>query len=235
MDCFTTKRISRLTSTTWISTATTHFILEYPAQPELRHRVRQELLKSEQWHALAQSVFYGKLGRADWRDFHRQMSTASCLLILLAAVVYWQIREIERVLGEFDPENNGPVDLLAHIRPISRDNVVLYGGSLYTASPATTSTIASVTHDRSSGLMTKGGITQPRFLNGLTQTPRLTNSCSMACMSTGSLSSTTPVAPNTRTSATCSKSRQDPYTLGCDKHRRTLRDPIEGYLERWLC
>ena len=35
----------------------THFILEYLAQPELRRRVRQGLLKSEQLHALARSVF----------------------------------------------------------------------------------------------------------------------------------------------------------------------------------
>ena len=105
----------------------THFILEYLAQPELRRRVRQGLLKSEQLHALARSVFYGKLGRADWRDFRRQMSTASCLLTILAAVVYWQIREIERVLGDIDPEDDVPVDLLSHISPISWDNVVLYG------------------------------------------------------------------------------------------------------------
>ena len=77
--------------------------------------------------ALARSVFYGKLGRADWRDFRRQMSTASCLLTILAAVVYWQIREIERVLSDIDPEDDVPVDLLAHISPISWDNVVLYG------------------------------------------------------------------------------------------------------------
>ena len=55
------------------------------------------------------------------------MSTASCLLTILAAVVYWQIREIERVLGDIDPEDGVPVDLLAHISPISWDNVVLYG------------------------------------------------------------------------------------------------------------
>ena len=85
------------------------------------------LLKSEQLHAPARSVFYGKLGRADWRDFRRQMSTASCLLTILAAVVYWRIREIERVLGDIDPEDDVPVDLLAHISPISWDNVVLYG------------------------------------------------------------------------------------------------------------
>ena len=50
----------------------------------------------------------------------------ACLLSL-AAVVYWQIREIERVLGDIEPEDDVPVDLLAHISSISRDNVVLYG------------------------------------------------------------------------------------------------------------
>ena len=49
------------------------------------------------------------------------------LLAILAAVVYWQIREIERVLGEIDPEDDVSADLLTHISPISWDNVVLYG------------------------------------------------------------------------------------------------------------
>ena len=105
----------------------TLFILEYLEQQDLRRRVRRGLLKSEELHALARNVFYGKLGKADWRDFRRQMSTASCLLIILAAIVYWQIREIERVLGDIDPGEDVPVDLLDHISPISWENVVLYG------------------------------------------------------------------------------------------------------------
>ena len=41
---------------------------------------------------------------ADWadldqRDFERQTGAASCLLLILAAIIYWQIREIDRVLG----------------------------------------------------------------------------------------------------------------------------------------
>ncbi len=55
----------------------TEFVLDYLTRPALRRQVRQGLLKSEELHALARSVFYGKLGRADWRDFRRQMSTAS--------------------------------------------------------------------------------------------------------------------------------------------------------------
>ncbi len=105
----------------------TVFVREYLEQPDLRRRVRRDLLKSEELHALARSVFYGKLGKADWRDFRRQMSTASCLLLIMAAIVYWQIREIERILSEIGPDDDVPVDLLNHISPISWENVVLYG------------------------------------------------------------------------------------------------------------
>ena len=105
----------------------TEFILEYLARPTLRRRVRQGLLKSEELHALARSVFYGKLGRADWRDFRRQTSTASCLTLILACIVYWQIKELERVLASSGDETDLDFDLLVHVSPVGWDNVTLYG------------------------------------------------------------------------------------------------------------
>ena len=60
-------------------------------------RIRRGLLKGEQLHALARCVHYGRL---DQRDFERQTGAASCLLLILAAIIYWQIREIDRVLSE---------------------------------------------------------------------------------------------------------------------------------------
>ena len=48
-------------------------------------------------HALARCVHYGRL---DQRDFERQTGAASCLLLILAAIIYWQIRKIDRVLSE---------------------------------------------------------------------------------------------------------------------------------------
>lgn len=107
----------------------TEFILEYLATPDLRRRVRQGLLKSEELHNMARSIFYGKLGRADWRDFRRQMSSASCLLLIMAAIIYWQIREIERVIEKADEEelDGLRLDLLSHVSPIGWDNVTLYG------------------------------------------------------------------------------------------------------------
>lgn len=106
----------------------TLFILDYLRDPHLRRRVRRGLLKGEQLHALARHVHYGKQGQADARDLQQQMSTASCLVLILAAIVYWQITEIDRVLRTWDPHEEGlDLALLAHISPIGWDNVLLYG------------------------------------------------------------------------------------------------------------
>ena len=106
----------------------TEFVLDYVGRPALRRRIRRGLLKSEELHALARAVFYGKRGRADARDFRRQASTASCLTLILASVVYWQIREIERVVADAGDDSNAPdFGLLAHVSPVQWDNVTLYG------------------------------------------------------------------------------------------------------------
>ena len=107
----------------------TEFILDYLSQPALRTRIRRGLLKGEQLHALARCVHYGRLGRLDQRDFERQTGAASCLLLILAAIIYWQIRGdrscFERGgLGWPDDLN---FELLSHISPIGWDNVLLYG------------------------------------------------------------------------------------------------------------
>ena len=56
------------------------------------------------------------------------MNSCSCLTLILACIIYWQAKEIDRVLNECDPEGNGiNVSLLEHISPIEWENVVLYG------------------------------------------------------------------------------------------------------------
>jgi len=106
----------------------TLFILEYLTAPALRRRVRRGLLKGEQLHALARHVHYGKQGQTDGRNLQQQMSRASCLVLILAAIIYWQILEIDGVLRHWDPAEVGvEPSLLAHISPIGWDNVVLYG------------------------------------------------------------------------------------------------------------
>ena len=48
--------------------------------------------------------------------------------LILACIVYWQAKEIGRVITECNPEEDGmDVSLLEHVSPIEWDNVVLYG------------------------------------------------------------------------------------------------------------
>jgi TnpA family transposase len=61
-------------------------------------RIRRGLLKVEQLNALARDIYYGRRGRINARELHEQMNSCSCLTLLLACVVYWQAKEISRVL-----------------------------------------------------------------------------------------------------------------------------------------
>jgi hypothetical protein len=59
---------------------------------------------------------------------HEQMNSCSCLTLILACIIYWQAREIDRVLNERDPQSYGiNVSLLEHVSPIEWENVVFYG------------------------------------------------------------------------------------------------------------
>ncbi len=56
-------------------------------------------------------------------------STASSLLVVLVAIIYWQMKEIERVISEASEEELMPLrlELLSHVSPIAWENVLLYG------------------------------------------------------------------------------------------------------------
>jgi hypothetical protein len=56
------------------------------------------------------------------------MIPRSCLTLILACIIYWQAREIERVINVCHPEAAGiDAALLEHVSPIEWDNVLLYG------------------------------------------------------------------------------------------------------------
>ena len=106
----------------------TEFLLSYLSEPQLRSRIRRGLLKVEQLHALARDVYYGRRGRINARELHGQMSSCSCLTLILACVIYWQAKEISRVVRWCKPEDDKiDIALLEHISPIEWDNVILYG------------------------------------------------------------------------------------------------------------
>ena len=64
------------------------------------------------------------------RELEEQMNTCSCHTLILACIIFWQVREIERAIEEL--QRNGGDDgldlsLLEHISPIGWENVLLYG------------------------------------------------------------------------------------------------------------
>ena len=106
----------------------TEFLLSYLSEPQLRSRIRRGLLKVEQLHALARDVYYGRRGRVNARELHEQMNSCSCLTLILACLIYWQVKEISRVVRWGKPEDDKiDVALLDHVSPIEWDNVILYG------------------------------------------------------------------------------------------------------------
>ena len=78
-------------------------------------------------HALARDLFYGNRGRINARDLWEQMNSCSCLTLIVACIIYWQAKDISRVIRTADPERHGiELSLLRHVSPIEWDNIVLY-------------------------------------------------------------------------------------------------------------
>jgi TnpA family transposase len=101
----------------------TENILEYMADPLIRQNRRRGLLKGEQIH-----VAYGKRGKISVRDLHEQKNTCSCLTLILACIIYWQAKEINRIINEYGNElDPACLEMLPHVSPIGWDNVILYG------------------------------------------------------------------------------------------------------------
>ena len=73
-------------------------------------------------------MYYGRRGRINARELHEQINSCSCLTLILACVIYWQAREISRVV-RWCKSQDGKIDvaLLDHVNPIEWNNVILYG------------------------------------------------------------------------------------------------------------
>ena len=106
-------------------------VLHYMSDRGFRRRIQRGLLKGEQLHTLARQLNYGKQGRLAKRNWFEQRNSCSCLTLILASIIYWQAKEIGRVLNEIDPNDpdakNLDVSLIEHVSPIAWDNVILYG------------------------------------------------------------------------------------------------------------
>jgi TnpA family transposase len=106
----------------------TEHILYWMADPRKRRRTRKGLLKVEQIHQLARDITYGNRGRIKGKTLEEITSSGNCTTLIMAAIIYWQAKEISNIVKEYNPEEDGiDISLLAHISPIEWSNVVLYG------------------------------------------------------------------------------------------------------------
>ncbi len=64
-------------------------------------------------------------------DLQAQRNTSSCLTLIMACIIYWQAKEISRVIQEYNLQDAKiDISLLKHISPIGWENVILYGESI---------------------------------------------------------------------------------------------------------
>lgn len=104
------------------------FRLLFISDPLARQHTRRGLHKSEELHALARQVAYGKQGKITGRDLQAQKNTSNSLTFIIACIIYWQAEKLNRDILECEPEEAGvDLDLLEHISPIGWESIVLYG------------------------------------------------------------------------------------------------------------
>jgi len=106
----------------------TEFILSYMSDKAFRKRTHRGVLKTEEFNGLARDLNYGKRGRILKGNLHEQRCSCSSLTLILACIIYWQAKEINRIAFEEDAEKDGiDLELLEHISPIAWENVIIYG------------------------------------------------------------------------------------------------------------
>ena len=105
----------------------TEYTLDFMSDPDMRRRNRRGLLKGEQIHALARDLKYGHRGRLNSRDWLQHKHSSSCLTLVIACIIYWQAKEIHRVIQTDPPPDHIDLALLSNISPVSWENIILYG------------------------------------------------------------------------------------------------------------
>lgn len=97
-------------------------------KPERRRHKQRGLLKGEEMHQLARQVSYGKSGEITSRDLIAQYNSCNCLTLIMSCIIYWQCKEMARVIKENQDEaKQYNLLLIEHISPATWGNLVLYG------------------------------------------------------------------------------------------------------------
>ncbi len=109
----------------------TLFLLNWMQDPTLRARVQAGLNKGEAKNALSRAVFFNRLGELRDRSFEGQSSRASGLNLLVAAIVLWNTRHLERAVEQVRREIDIPDDYLQYLSPLGWEHINLTGDYIW--------------------------------------------------------------------------------------------------------
>nr|AFU63349.1 Transposase [Sphingobium fuliginis ATCC 27551] len=99
------------------------FMLDWLRDLDLRRRTQAGLNKGEARNALARALFFNQLGELRDRRFENQTYRASGLNLLVAAIILWNTRYLERAVGALAI----PDDVARHIAPLGWEHISLTG------------------------------------------------------------------------------------------------------------
>ena len=99
------------------------FMLNWLRDLDLRRRAQGGLNKGEARNALARAIFFCRLGELRDRTFEKQAYRASGLNLVVAAVILWNTRYLERAAADLGV---GP-DTMRHVAPLGWEHLSLTG------------------------------------------------------------------------------------------------------------
>ncbi len=106
----------------------TEHILNHMSNEEYRRSKHRGLLKGEEIHQLARDINYANRGKITAREPKGQIISCDSLTLIMACVIYWQAKELDRLTKSVEFEAMGfDINLVKHISPVGWDNVILYG------------------------------------------------------------------------------------------------------------
>ena len=99
------------------------FMLNWLRDLDLRRRAQAGLNKGEARNALARAIFFCQLGELRDRTFENQAYRASGLNLIVAAVILWNTRYLERAAADLGVEP----EMMRHVAPLGWEHLSLTG------------------------------------------------------------------------------------------------------------
>jgi Tn3 transposase DDE domain len=108
--------------------------MDWLKSPELRRRAHAGLNKGEARNALARAIFFHSLGELRDRTFENQFFRASGLNLLVAAIILWNTRYLERALAALGAQPH----MIPHVTPLGWEHIGLTGDYVWGGDEAAT-------------------------------------------------------------------------------------------------